>query len=483
MRARTKALALAAIACRTLVLILHVCVLFLAAVSAQDRQDDQKRVALVIGVSQYKHVTPLTNPANDSRDIAAALTRLRFDVVELHDPTLAELKDTQFSFIEKLADADVAILYYAGHSIQVDGANYLIPVDATLSSPRDIDSQMLNIARLVNLMDKLAKTKIIILDACRDNPFLPQVQDVLAKAGDSRSAGQGLANINEPSSYKLAQEEIKTYGSIIAYAAAPGATAADGEGRNSPYTAAFLRHVEKPGLEVGRMFREVAASVIEETDGVQKPEYLVKLTNEFYFLRPEPSLCDKLAVAPFNQVGLQGVEFDSINAKKAVPACEDAVKQQPEHPRFLHNLGRAYDAAGKYKKAVEFYRKAADMDFVPAVNNLGVMYINGQGMKQNFQKGVDLLKQAFARGNKHARVAMQTTDFSVLFEEKEFASVQSALATQGDYASTIDGKFGAGSKAALKAYQARKKLARKGLTLETLDALGLVNVIPSYTLD
>jgi TPR repeat protein len=377
----------------------------------------------------------------------------------------------------------VAILYYAGHSVQIDGANYLIPVDATLSSVQEVDTQTLNIARLVNLMDKFAKTKIIVLDACRDNPFLPKVQEALAQAGDTRSAGQGLANINEPSSYKLAQEEVKTYGTIIAYAAAPGDTAADGDGRNSPYTAAFLRHVEKPGLEVGQMFREVAASVIEETKGVQKPEYLVKLTNEFYFLRPEPNACDRLAVAPFNQVGLPGVEFDAIKAKEAVPACEKAVASNPAHPRFLHNLGRAYDAAGKYKKAVEFYQKSADADFVPAINNLGVMYINGQGVKQNFRKGVDLLKQAFKRGNKHARVAMQTTDFSVLFEEREFAAVQKALSREGDYNSGVDGKFGAGSKQALETYQARNKLARKGLTLETLDALGLVNVIPAYTLD
>lgn len=450
---------------------------------AQDRQDDQKRVALVIGVSQYRHVTQLDNPGNDSRDIASALRRLQFDVVELHDPTLLQLKETQFDFIERLTDADVAILYYAGHSIQIDGANYLIPVDARLNSLSSVDSHTLNIARLVNLMDKLAKTKIIILDACRNNPFLEIVQETLSNAGDGRSVGAGLASISELGQQRLAQEDVKTYGTIIAYAAAPGATAADGVGRNSPYTAALLRFVEQPGLEVGRMFREVAASVIEQTSGLQKPEYLVKLTNEVYFRRPEPHQCDTFAVAPFNQVGLPGIEFDAINAKQAVPACLTAVEAAPDNPRFLHNLGRAYDAASNYTKAVEYYRKSADTDFVPAINNLGVMYINGQGVKQDFHKGIGLLKQAYKRGNKHARIAMQTTDFSVIFEDKEFAEVQQALAEHGDYNGSIDGKFGNGSKQALKKYQSRLKLARKGLTLETLDALKLINTIPNYTLN
>ena len=451
--------------------------------SAQDRQDDQKRVAFVIGVSKYRHVTPLPNPVNDSNDIAAALERLRFEVVHLADPTLEDLQQTQLEFLERLEGADVAVLYYAGHSVQVDGANYLIPVDATLSTVSELDSQTLNIARLVNLMDKFAKTKIIVLDACRDNPFLAKVETALADAGDARSVAQGLASIREPATYKLAQEDVRTYGTIIAYAAAPGETAADGDGRNSPYTAAFLRHVERPGLEVGQMFREVAANVVEETGGRQKPEYLVKLTNEVYFLRPDLTECDRLAVAPYNQIGLAGVEFDAIDARKAVPACEKAVESKPDHPRLMHNLGRAYDAAGKYEKAVAFYRKAAEADFVPAINNLGVMHVNGQGVEQDFAKGVALLKQAFRRGNRHARIAMQTTDFSVLFETAEFASVQKALKGAGDYTGPLDGDFGSVSKQALAAYQARNKLARKGLTLETLDALGLLGVIPPYSLE
>ncbi len=455
----------------------------LQTVHAQGRQEDQKRVALVIGVSKYQHTAALANPGNDSRDVAAALKRLNFDVIEVQDPTLLSLKESQFEFIERLVDADVAILYYAGHSIQIDGANFLIPVDARLDSPEALDRETFNIARLVNLMDKFAKTKIIILDACRNNPYLEVAQAALSKAGDARQVSRGLARISDLGQQQIAQVEVKTYGTIIAYAAAPGATAADGKGRNSPYTAALLRHLEKPGLEVGRMFREVAGGVIEETKGVQKPEYLVKLTNEFYFLRPEPNECDRLAVAPFNQVGLPGIEFDAINAKEAIPACLKAVQAASDNPRFLHNAGRAYDAAGDYKNAVAYYRKSAEADFVPAINNYGVMHINGQGVEQDFRKGVALLKRAYKRGNKHARIAMQATDFSVLFEVQEFAKVQRALAATGDYEGVIDGDFGSGSKAALKAYQTRNKLARKGLTLETLDALSLVSIIPKYSVN
>jgi len=452
-----------------------------APVEAQDRQDDQRRVAMVIGVSKYRHVAPLPNPTNDSRDVAAALRRLRFDVVEVTDPTISKLKNAQLEFIDRLIDADVAILYYAGHSIQVAGANYLIPVDATLATTNELNSQTYDIARLITRMDKLAKIKIVVLDACRNNPFIRRVDAALQEANDGRKVGRGLAPMSNVRSVGTnATQDVDTYGTIIAYSAAPGQTAADGLGRNSPYTAALLRSLEKPGLEVGRMFRTVAAGVIEQTKGVQKPEYLAKLSNEFYFSRPEPHKCDRLAVADLNQIGLPGVAFDEIKFKAAIPVCKAAVSSVPDNPRFLHNLARAYDAASKYGLAVARYRQAAKLDFVPAINNLGVMYINGHGVKQNFTKGVVLLKQAKKRGNKHARIALQTIDFSKIFESSEFKKLQTKLSDQGFFNGVRNGKFNDATKKGLREYQRKYRLARKGLTLETLDALKLLHIIPNY---
>ncbi len=455
--------------------------------SGQADAADGDRVALVIGNANYQHLEQLKNPTNDARALAAKLKSVGFAVTLLENLDRRGMVWSVSDWLRTTRANQTALIYYAGHGIEVAGRNYLLPVDMPLLN---MGEENLIRSEAISLDDLLADVNaaparrgIVILDACRNNPYLEVAQAALSKAGDARQVSRGLARISDLGQQQIAQVEVKTYGTIIAYAAAPGATAADGKGRNSPYTAALLRHLEKPGLEVGRMFREVAGGVIEETKGVQKPEYLVKLTNEFYFLRPEPNECDRLAVAPFNQVGLPGIEFDAINAKEAIPACLKAVQAASDNPRFLHNAGRAYDAAGDYKNAVAYYRKSAEADFVPAINNYGVMHINGQGVEQDFRKGVALLKRAYKRGNKHARIAMQATDFSVLFEVQEFAKVQRALAATGDYEGVIDGDFGSGSKAALKAYQTRNKLARKGLTLETLDALSLVSIIPKYSVN
>src|SRR5690606_18277956 len=121
-------------------------------------------------------------------------------------------------------------------------------------------------------------------------------------------------------------------------------------------------------------------------------EYLVRLTDEVFFSRPQPSGWDYFAVAPYNQVGIPGVEFDAIKPARAIAACEEALTADPEHPRYLHNLGRAYDAAADYVRAVDYYQKSSERGYVPAFSTLGVMNINGQGTKQDFVKGVRLLK-------------------------------------------------------------------------------------------
>jgi tetratricopeptide (TPR) repeat protein len=333
-------------------------------------------------------------------------------------------------------------------------------------------------------MDSRAKTKIVVLDACRNNPFVDQFRTIVHKSGERRDVGEGLARIDPPEKVeKLQSEGYNTYGSIIAFAAAPGATASDGMGDNSPYTTALLQQIERPGVEVGRMFRLAAAHVVQETEGGQKPEYLVRLTDEVFFSRPQPADCDYFAIAPYNQVGIPGVEFDAIKPARAIAACEEALEADADNPRYLHNLGRAFDAAALYSKAVEFYRRSAELGYVPALNNLGVMHINGQGTDQNFNEGIRLLKQARDRGYRLAKVGLRSADFTVLFENAEFKVLQSALKDGGFYSGAVDGDFGTGSQAALEAFQKARGLALNGATLETLDALGIVDVIPPYELN
>ncbi|MFT5796912.1 MAG: TPR repeat protein [Candidatus Azotimanducaceae bacterium] len=444
----------------------------------------QKRVALVIGVSAYENAQELQNPRNDAADMSAALSRLGFDVLEVLDPTFNDLRSAELDFVDRLFDADVAVLYYAGHSIQLENANFLIPKDAQFSTTEAFKSQTFELARLANRMDRLAKTKILVLDACRDNPFLEKLQAAADNDGIDAQTGRGLASIGSiVDDTNLNIAEFNTHGTIVSYAAAPGRVALDGNGDNSPYTQALLKRIEEPGLEVGKLFRQVAADVIGTTNGAQKPEYLVKLTDDFYFKNPEPHECDYLAADPLNNVNVSGVEFDLIDTKAAIPACRAALEASPNHARYSHNLARALDTSGQYEASIPHYKVAADQGYIHAINNLGVMYLNGQGVKQDFVIGTALLSQARARGNLQSRVNLQGTDFSVLFKTDEFKQVQLKLAEHGVYSGKIDGDFGTKSKAALQKYSLQNGYVDNGLTLEVLDKLQLLEVIPNFSLN
>lgn len=448
--------------------------------SASVFQDGGKRIALVIGISKYENVPALPNPENDAQAVAAALERLGFEVEFHPDVSRTDLDPILAQFDQALEGADIAMFYYAGHSIQIDGENYIAPRDTVLSEPGDIERYLLKMSDITRLMDTKAAVRITVLDACRDNPFLESAQQ--SKELASRGLQPGLAHISGPERLEEGGE-TNVYGSVVAYAAASGHTASDGEGKHSPYTQAFLDNVEEPGLEIGQMFRNIASSVIQATDNEQQPEYLVRLTDEVFFKRPEPSQCDFLAAAPINQVGVKGVEFDRIDPQRAIPACEAALEKDPQHPRFLFNLGRALDAAGRYKEAVSRYKASADLGFVAAISSLGVMNMNGQGTPQNFFTGAELLKKARALGSRSARISMVSADFSILFEAPEFKAVQQKLNDEGFEVGQPDGNFGPQSKKALKAYQQANNLQPNGITLETLDSLGLVEIIPSYELN
>ncbi|MDA7430496.1 caspase family protein [Primorskyibacter aestuariivivens] len=438
------------------------------------------KVAWVIGIGAYEKTTPLVNPENDASAMADALRALDFNVIETLHPTSEALRRDEAQFVNLLFDADVAMLYYAGHSIQVNSENYILPTDSDFGTLEKFRAQTMGVSSILTKMDRLAKMKIVVLDACRDNPFAEQLADA---TGDPQLT-RGLAPITSlVTDGELSAANTDVYGTIVAYAAAPGRTALDGEGQNSPYTKALLSRLHEPGLEVGRLFRQVAADVIEESQGKQRPEYLVKLTDEFYFRNIEPHQCDYLAAEPINNLSIPGVEFDLLQTDAAIAACTDALSEAPDHARYSHNLARALDAAGRHKDSIPHYRVAAKQGYVHALNNLGVMHINGQGVGQDFVEGTRLLNEARTRGHVQARVNLQGTDFGVLMSGGEFRKVQQELASRGHYSGPIDGDFGKGSKAALTAYQKANRFAENGLTLETLDALGLLGIIPNFVLE
>lgn len=244
----------------------------------------EKRVALVLGNSNYQNVAPLANPVNDSSKIAATLKDAGFDVVDSRrDLAAAETRRALRDFADRARDADIAVVYYAGHGIEVDGANYLIPVDARLERDTDIYDEGLSLDRILIAIEPAKKLRLVILDACRDNPFSRTMKRTVA----SRAIGQGLAKV-EPTSPNV----------LIAYSAKAGSTAADGDGQNSPFTAALSHHLTKPGLDVRRAFGFVRDEVLKTTNNRQEPFVYGSLGGDDVPLVPAPRPAPAAAAAP-----------------------------------------------------------------------------------------------------------------------------------------------------------------------------------------
>jgi uncharacterized caspase-like protein len=217
----------------------------------------EKRVALIIGNSAYQNAPQLPNPVNDAALITATLKSAGFDVVNSRQNLSAlETRRVLREFADASQDADIAVVYYAGHGIEVDGTNYLIPVDAKLERDTDVFDEAVSLDRLLIAVEPAKQLRLVILDACRDNPFTKNMKRTAA----SRSIDRGLAKI-EPSSPNM----------LIAYSAKAGSTAADGDSRNSPFSIALSRHLTTPGLDVRKAFGYVRDDVLKATANHQEP--------------------------------------------------------------------------------------------------------------------------------------------------------------------------------------------------------------------
>jgi uncharacterized caspase-like protein len=229
----------------------------------------------VIGNGAYTHVKALPNPSNDARSIAKSLRDIGFTVSEGIDLDRAAMQKTTRDFLREAARAQVALVYYAGHGVQVDGRNYLVPVDVQFQPGAKMTDAMMDMDTIMAGLDDQVRTNILILDACRNNPMAPRV----ASAEPSRAveAGSGLA---APAT--LGSGSTLGAGTLIAFATAPGQVALDGEGGNSPFSAALSRHIGTPGIEVQQMLTRVRAEVVAATKAKQVPWSNSSLLGEVY---------------------------------------------------------------------------------------------------------------------------------------------------------------------------------------------------------
>lgn len=233
----------------------------------------EKRVALVIGISNYQQVPRLANPARDAEAMTSLFRNAGFDVIGSHrDLGISGLRRAIRDFSEVARDADIAVVYYAGHGIEVDGANYLIAADAKLQSDFDIEDETISLDRVLKALDPARRLKLVILDACRDNPFARTMKRTIA----SRSIGRGLAKIEPAMSDTL-----------IAFAAKAGAVASDGDGQNSPFAVALVKHLAEPGLDLRLAFGRVRDDVLKSTGNRQEPFVYGSLGGETMALVPQ----------------------------------------------------------------------------------------------------------------------------------------------------------------------------------------------------
>jgi len=229
----------------------------------------EKRVALVVGNSTYQYTASLANPANDADDMAFALKKVGFEVIAVKNVDKRSLEKAMADFGRLAQEADAALVYYAGHGIQYQGLNYLMPVDARLEDEYSVNYELTRIDDVLFALAKARGVKILILDACRNNPLAER----LSSRGMKRDFVQtrGLARIEAPR------------GMVVAFATQSDQIAADGAGRNSPFTGALLKEIEAPGIEIATVFRRVAIDVNQATGGRQLPELSISMSGDFYF--------------------------------------------------------------------------------------------------------------------------------------------------------------------------------------------------------
>jgi hypothetical protein len=273
-----------------------------------------KRVALVIGNGAYVHAPHLPNPPHDAEDVAAALKRTGFETVLGVDLDKAKMEDAAIDFARAARNADVAVFYYSGHALQYAGVNYLIPVDAVLTDEADLRRA----TRVDDILDDLKQARnlrILVLDSCRDNPLADELKRSIGKTR-SGSMSRGLAKIESSD------------GTIVSYSTQAGRTAADGDGRNSPYTAAFLKHIEDKD-EISTVFHRISADVYDASSGTQVPELSLSFFGEFYLNGKLQVTISPAPRAPADPCASASEHWKSTEAVGTTAAFEDHLKRYP----------------------------------------------------------------------------------------------------------------------------------------------------------
>ena len=387
-----------------------------------ENMSNEKRKAMVIGMSDYGANRSLENTLNDADDIADVFTRLGFEVTLLKNNDLRNLTNNLTAWYKTIERNDMAVFYFAGHGLELEGQNYLIPVDAEMSSQTDVRFSTLNVNQVLgNMEEKGVVMKLIILDACRDNPFKRSWNLERGKNA------QGLAGMEAPK------------GTYIAFAASPGATAQDGGKynlRNGVFTHFLKQELLKVGATIDEIFNNVTGDVADLTHEQQTPFRNSSLRANYYFIpradnpppnKPASVIADNpppnnpapkrtenppsnkpasLSVAAIAKIVRQAdAHYNNKRYNDAAPLYRQAAEQG--HAQSQYRLGVFYENGNgvvkDYDQAIQWYTKAAEQGYASAQCNLGVFYRNGYGVTKDDKQGVEWYRKAAEQGHAQAQ--------------------------------------------------------------------------------
>lgn len=377
------------------------------------------RIALVIGMADYQFLPPLQNTHNDASGMAETLKGIGFDVTLSLDATAVQMTELLDDFAFRSEVADLALIYFAGHGIEVQGENFLIPIDANVASNLDVQRQSASLKQLLSAVDRARKMRIVILDSCRDNPLgdtiaLQTSAATQAAAEETRGGGGGMAAADPDR------------GTLVAFAARDGQVAMDGTGQNSPYAQALMQKMVQPSLEISLMFRQVRDLVLQKTGNLQEPHTYGSLTGvPFYFsgasdggeavlpagtseawsaLRPDQE-AQLMALADLGDTrSMLGLAYMRLNpdAGRFDPEAAVAFLQRAADagaPEAQFELAKLYErgtgVAADPQKALQLYQAAARQNFADAINDLGFLHHQGGlGLPADPQKAYEFFQRA-----------------------------------------------------------------------------------------
>jgi hypothetical protein len=392
-----------------------------------------KRVALVVGNSNYQTVPQLPNPSRDASAIAKLFRDAGFDTVDIQlDVGNLEFKRAIRRFEATADQADIAVVYFAGHGLEVAGANYLIPVDARLASDRDTEDEAIPLERLVSSADGAKHLRLVILDACRDNPFLTTMRRERRTA--TRAIASGLGRV-EPTSTDT----------LIAYAAKAGSTADDGDGQHSPFTAAILKNLTVPGLDVRLAFGRIRDEVLKETASRQEPFVYGSLGGSNISLVPAPVMPQEAPVADVKadyelvqQIGTKrawevflGTHPTGFYAELAKARIEQLNAQQAPPNVTVASLAPQQPPTGREsssREAIE-WDKVKDSTEIPVLQRFIRRFPNAP-LALNAQQRIDVLKRAAQEREEKARAEREAARQAAEAERRKAEQQKAELAAQ-----------------------------------------------------